>query len=85
MTGSRPLVWLPFEPDLLGDVPEGLDIEVFTADGDIPAGQDQVQLYVPDYTFHPRVVEIIPRLPRVRVVQTLTAGVDHVRPYVPEA
>ena len=84
MNASTRLVWLPFDPDLLGDLPADVDVEVFRADGDPPSDGDRVELYVPDYTFHPRVVEVIPRLPRLRVVQTLTAGVDHVRPYVPE-
>jgi phosphoglycerate dehydrogenase-like enzyme len=83
MSRSRPLVWLPFEPEVLGEVPDALDVEVFTAHGERPAGADRVELYVPDYTFHPRVVEVIPELPALRVVQTLTAGVDHVRPYIP--
>jgi phosphoglycerate dehydrogenase-like enzyme len=82
-TSSR-LVWLPFEPDVLGELPRGLDVEVFTAGSEPPAGADRVELYVPDYTFAPSVVEVIPGLPRLQVVQTLTAGVDHVRPYVPE-
>jgi phosphoglycerate dehydrogenase-like enzyme len=78
-------VWLPFEPEVLGDVPDGLDFEVFGSDSDqAPPGGDRVELYVPDYTFHRRVVEVIPALTRLQVVQTLTAGVDHVRPYVPE-
>jgi phosphoglycerate dehydrogenase-like enzyme len=84
MTGSAdPLVWLPFEPERLGDVPSGLEFEVFRANDDPPAGAERVELYVPDYTFHPSIVEVIPRLGRLRVIQTLTAGVDHVRPYVP--
>jgi phosphoglycerate dehydrogenase-like enzyme len=84
MSTSSRLVWLPFEPDLLGELPDGLDVEVFTARSEPPPSADRVELYVPDYTFAPRVVEVIPRLPRLQVVQTLTAGVDHVRPYVPE-
>lgn len=78
------LVWLPFDPALVGDLPAGLRVERFDATGDLPADADEVELYVPDYTFHPRVVEVIPRLPALRVVQTLTAGVDHVRPYLRE-
>jgi phosphoglycerate dehydrogenase-like enzyme len=84
MSRSRHLVWLPFDPGLLGGVPDELDVEVFTAQGEQPPGADRVELYVPDYTFHPSVVEVIPRLRSLRVVQTLTAGVDHVRPYVPD-
>jgi phosphoglycerate dehydrogenase-like enzyme len=84
MSAASRLVWLPFEPDELGEVPDNLDVEVFTARGEPPPSADRVELYVPDYTFAPRVVEVIPELPRLQVVQTLTAGVDHVRPYVPE-
>ncbi|HEX2177531.1 MAG TPA: 2-hydroxyacid dehydrogenase [Nocardioidaceae bacterium] len=84
MNAHRTLLWLPFEPDVLGDLPADVDVEVFRAEEEPPPGSDRVELYVPDYTFHPSVVEVIPRLPRLRVVQTLTAGVDHVRPYVPE-
>jgi phosphoglycerate dehydrogenase-like enzyme len=79
------LVWLPFEPEVLGDIPEGLTFEVFRADSEQPPpGAERVELYVPDYTFHRGVVEVIPQLSSLQVVQTLTAGVDHVRPYVPE-
>ena len=83
MSASR-LVWLPFDPDVLGELPDDLEVEVFTARSEPPASAERVELYVPDYTFAPRVVEVIPQLPRLQVVQTLTAGVDHVRPYVPE-
>jgi phosphoglycerate dehydrogenase-like enzyme len=82
--GTPRLVWLPFDPEVLGDLPAGLEADIFRSDGEPPASADRVELYVPDYTFAPRVVEVIPRLPRLQVVQTLTAGVDHVRPYVPE-
>jgi len=79
------LVWLPFEPDELGEVPDGLRFEVFRADSERPPpGGDRVELYVPDYTFDPRVVEVLPSLTGLEVVQTLTAGVDHVRPYLPD-
>jgi phosphoglycerate dehydrogenase-like enzyme len=75
-------VWLPFDPGLVGEPPAGLEVEWFDARAETPSSADRVELYVPDYTFHPRVVEVIPRLPSLRVVQTLTAGVDHVRPYM---
>ncbi|MDQ4007948.1 MAG: 2-hydroxyacid dehydrogenase [Actinomycetota bacterium] len=76
------LVWLPFDPARLGDLPGDLEVEHFDAHAATPASAERVALYVPDYTFHPRVVEVIPRLPNLRVVQTLTAGVDHVLPFM---
>lgn len=82
MTGGR-RVWLPFDPVVLGELPAALDIEVFDATGDLPRSASQVRFYVPAYEFDRRVVEVIPKLPHLEVVQTLTAGVEHVRPYVP--
>jgi phosphoglycerate dehydrogenase-like enzyme len=76
-------VWLPFDAELIGGVPDGMEAELFDARGDLPGTADDVEFYVPDYRFDPRVVEVIPSLANLRVVQTLTAGVDHLRPYVP--
>jgi phosphoglycerate dehydrogenase-like enzyme len=77
-------VWLPFDPELIGGVSGGMEVELFDARGDLPDSAGEVEFYVPDYRFDPRVVEVIPALTGLRVVQTLTAGVDHVRPHVPE-
>jgi phosphoglycerate dehydrogenase-like enzyme len=76
-------VWLPFDAKLIGGVPAGMRADFFDARGHLPDSADQVEFYVPDYRFDPRVVEVIPALPALRVVQTLTAGVDHLRPHVP--
>ena len=45
---------------------------------------DEVAFYVPPYRFSEADSELIPRMSSLRVVQTMTAGVDHVRPYVPD-
>ena len=82
---TEPLVWLPFEPDLLGDPPAGLRYEVVVpADGEVPASVGEVELYVPPYRFSEADSSLIPRMTSLRVVQTQTAGVEHVRPFVPE-
>ncbi|MPZ94405.1 MAG: dihydrofolate reductase [Propionibacteriales bacterium] len=75
-------VWLPFDPAHLGEVPEDLHVEVFDRKGEMPSSAAEVEFYVPDYTFSRRVLEVIPRLPRLRVVQSLTAGVEHITPYL---
>jgi phosphoglycerate dehydrogenase-like enzyme len=81
---SDPLVWLPFEPALLGDPPAGLRYEVVVpSEDDVPASVDEVELYVPPYRFSELDSALIPRMSSLRVVQTMTAGVDHVRPHVP--
>jgi phosphoglycerate dehydrogenase-like enzyme len=61
------------------------DLEVLTWSGSGPPPDDalrRVEFYVMPYTFEPVTGEVIRHMPRVRVVQTLTAGVEHVIPYL---
>jgi phosphoglycerate dehydrogenase-like enzyme len=83
---SEPLVWLPFDPELLGDPPSGLRYEVVVPDegDDPPASIDEVVFYVPPYRFSEADSALVPRMSSLRVVQTMTAGVDHIRPHVPD-
>jgi phosphoglycerate dehydrogenase-like enzyme len=78
-----PLVWLPFEPELLGEVPDGLRYEHVDPDG-LPGSADEVELYVLPYRFRPADGEALARMPKLRAVQTLSAGVEHIRRYVPD-
>ncbi len=80
---TAPLVWLPFDPDLLGDPPDGLRYEVVDPTEQVPASVEQVEFYVPPYALSSSVARILPRATRLRVVQTLTAGVDNVRDAIP--
>jgi len=82
--GAGPLVWLPFDPADLGKVPAGLRY-VWSAAGEPPPGRlDQVELAVPPYEFGAADPSVFGRMPLLRVVQTLTAGVEHLAPHVPE-
>ena len=81
MTDS--LVWLPFDPDLLGDPPAGLRYEVVDPTEHVPDSVAEVEFYVPPYQVGPRVGEVLPRMTGLRVVQTMTAGVDNVRAHIP--
>ncbi len=42
---NDPLVWLPFDPELLGEVPDNLRYEQIDPD-DLPASADEVEFYV---------------------------------------
>ena len=84
MADDRPLVWLPFEPAHLGEPPSGLRYEVVDPSRQVPASVDEVELYVPPYLGGRADVEVIGRMSRLRVVQTLTAGVDNVRGHIPD-
>jgi phosphoglycerate dehydrogenase-like enzyme len=81
---SDPLVWLPFEPDLLGDPPTGLRYEVVDPTKHVPDSVTDVVFYVPPYLMSTRVAEVLPRMTSLQVVQTLSAGVDNVRGSVPD-
>ena len=64
------------------ELPEGLVVDVYS--GGEPTGPvDDVEVYVLPYLAGPEPGRLIARLPSLRVVQTLTAGVDDVRPLVP--
>lgn len=79
----RPLVWLPFEPDVLGELPESLRYEHIDPD-DLPDSGDEVAFYVLPYRFRVADGEVLGRLPRLAVVQTMSAGVEHIKGYVPD-
>ncbi len=79
------LIWVPLEPvaAALADLPD-TSVQVVVPDGSaLPASAADVEFYVPPFFPRPEAVEAMARLPRLRVVQTLTAGFDLVRPHVP--
>ena len=85
MADDRPLVWLPFAIDRLGDPPEGLRYEQVVPDlDDLPESVAEVRFYVPPYQVGPGQGGVLERMPQLKVVQTLTAGVDHIRDGVPD-
>jgi phosphoglycerate dehydrogenase-like enzyme len=82
---TDPLVWLPFEPALLGEPPGGLRYELAVpSEGVLPGSADEVAFYVPPYDFSPVDSEVMARMTSLEVVQTQTAGVEHIRPHVPD-
>ena len=86
MDDERPLVWLPFDVEELGEVPEGLRFERYLPEEHEapPASVADVRFYVPPYRFSSADYELLAQMSRLEVVQTVTAGVDHVRPFVPD-
>lgn len=85
MADDRPLVWLPFDVEKLGGAPESLRYEtVLPVDDDVPDSVDEVEFWVPPYQLGPEQGTVLTRMTRLKVVQTLTAGVDHIRGLVPD-
>ena len=82
---SNPLVWLPFSVDHIEGAPAGLRYETWRVeDGDeLPGWLEEVEFYVPAYMSPVPHADLIARMPALKVVQTLTAGVDDIRSAVP--
>jgi phosphoglycerate dehydrogenase-like enzyme len=83
---SQPVViWVPTEPvarALTGLA--GARVEVRVPDGgDLPTSVAEVEFYVPPFFPVPAAMAAMARMPKLKVVQTLTAGFEAVRPYVP--
>ena len=82
---ADPLVWLPFDVDELGEVPGSLRYEtVRPTPEDLPTGIEDVRFYVPAYELGGGHGAVLHRMASLEVVQTLTAGVDHIRGEVPD-
>jgi phosphoglycerate dehydrogenase-like enzyme len=70
--------------DLLPRLPDGVSAAVYDGEADPPAGVDAVEFYVAPYTFNRRPLQLMAQMRSLRVVQTLTAGYEHVLPFLPE-
>lgn len=79
------LVWVP--ADWVASGLTGLpdtDVEVVVPDGGtLPSSARDVEFYVPSFFPAPPAARAMGAMPRLRVVQTLTAGVDVLRPFLP--
>jgi phosphoglycerate dehydrogenase-like enzyme len=78
-------VWLPWDrpAEFVGELPEGVKVDVFHSGTSEPDSLADVEFYVPDYmASNPRVVEAIGEMPALRVVQTQTAGYENFLPQV---
>lgn len=78
-------VWLPDNParDSLGELPEAVEVNLIPREGALPQEFEMVEFLVPPYGSR-RVIEALPRLGALRVVQVNSAGVDWIAPSVPE-
>ncbi|MEU6886958.1 2-hydroxyacid dehydrogenase [Streptomyces viridosporus] len=74
-------VWLPIPPDEIEGLPEGPDYRFWDGGEDFPADPADCVFYAVPYMKPGGVgVRPMPLMRSVRVVQTLSAGTDHVEP-----
>jgi phosphoglycerate dehydrogenase-like enzyme len=84
------LVWLPYADVAeaerrLGGLPDGIDVDCYRADGEeMPASIAEVELYVLPYMKGAEVLHRSGEMTSLKVIQTLTAGVENFLPFVPD-
>lgn len=74
-------MWLPFPADEIEGLPEGLDYRLWDGGRDYPADPADCAFYAVPYMKNVEVgIRPLAAMTSVRVVQTLSAGIDHVTP-----
>ncbi len=77
-------VWLPMDPATIDGLPEGPEYVYWNGEEEFPADLREIDFYVPPYMVPAEVAtRPLRHGARPSVVQTLTAGVDHVQGEVP--
>ena len=77
--------WLPDSPARVsvGELPESVEVHLIPRDGALPSEIEAAEFLVPPFGSR-RVIEALPRLSALRVVQVNSAGVDWIAPSIPE-
>ncbi|MFJ2025552.1 2-hydroxyacid dehydrogenase [Streptomyces sp. NPDC087897] len=81
MTATPSAVWLPFPAEEIDGLPAGLDYRYWNGEPDYPGDPADCVYYVVPYMKGPEIaVRPLAEMGAVQVVQTLSAGIDHVEP-----
>jgi phosphoglycerate dehydrogenase-like enzyme len=75
--------WVPYV-EVVPRLPAELAVDVYDGDGTVPESIDEVEFYVTPYTFRRDPLALLRDMPRLAVVQTLTAGYEHLLPHLPD-
>jgi phosphoglycerate dehydrogenase-like enzyme len=76
-------VWLPDSLDNFGTLPSGIEADVWTGGENLPDSAGQVEYVVLPFGVKPEVIRKIAALPSLKTIQILSAGADHILPYIP--
>ncbi|MEU0565795.1 2-hydroxyacid dehydrogenase [Nonomuraea sp. NPDC005983] len=78
-------IWVPSDAfaEVLSDLP-GVECAVYDGTGPLPDGIDEVEVWIPPLLTVPDVPGTLARMASLRLLQTVTAGVEPYRPYLPE-
>jgi phosphoglycerate dehydrogenase-like enzyme len=76
-------VWLPDQPEAFGGLPAGIEADVWDGGEDLPDSADQVEYVVVPLGVRPAALKRLATLPSLKTIQILSAGADHILPYIP--
>ncbi|MEV4061276.1 2-hydroxyacid dehydrogenase [Nonomuraea dietziae] len=77
-------IWVPSEAaaDVLTDLPD-VECVVYDGRGPAPDGADEVEVWIPPLIPVPDIPVLMAAMKRLKLVQTVTAGVEPYRPHLP--
>ncbi len=77
-------VWLPDPPEMFRGLPDGISADVWKGGESLPASAADVEFVVLPFDVPgERLGRVLAGLPSLKVVQLMSAGADHVLPYLP--
>ena len=85
MTAPDIVTWLPgaSSEQLMGGLPDGYRADVWDGAAEPPPSADVVEVVVPPFPVQHPHMEVLRELPKLRLVQLLSAGAEQVIPHVP--
>jgi phosphoglycerate dehydrogenase-like enzyme len=76
-------VWLPDSPEAFGGLPAGIEADQWKGGEELPPSADEVEFVVFPSGTNPEMLRKIVDLPRLRTIQIMSAGADHILPFIP--
>ena len=68
----------------MGGLPDGVAADVWTGGEQLPGSAGEVEVVVLPFGVPPSRMPVLAKLPRLRVIQLMSAGAERVVPYVPD-
>jgi len=85
MVSSTTRVWLPEQDAVseMGGLPDGMVADVWTGGKQLPDSADEVEVVVLPFWVPPSRMPLLAKLPRLKLIQLMSAGAENVIPFVP--
>ena len=85
MASSTIRVWLPEQDavSLMGGLPEPMVADVWTGGEQLPDSADDVEVVVLPFGVPSSRMPVLAKLPRLKLIQLMSAGAENIIPFVP--